>query len=161
MGFQYRKSKSFGPVRITASKRGIGASVGFGPVRFTKRADRGYQGTARVPGSGIRYVHRVGSAPRTQAPRLSREHAAQRPRKQYTAGEYVKLVASSVASIAVYTLIWHYAGPLVAIGVYLLPAVLQIVTRRTNCLPAALVLSWNFAWWVLNVRTAFGWEPKE
>src|SRR5690349_20024965 len=31
LGFRYRKSKSFGPVRITASKRGVSASIGAGP----------------------------------------------------------------------------------------------------------------------------------
>ncbi|WP_368665769.1 DUF4236 domain-containing protein [Pseudarthrobacter sp. AG30] len=32
MGFRYHKSKSFGPVRITASKRGLSASVGGRPL---------------------------------------------------------------------------------------------------------------------------------
>ncbi|WP_082958589.1 DUF4236 domain-containing protein [Mycobacterium sp. E3198] len=49
---QYRESKKVGPVRFTASNRGISASVGSGPFRGTRRADGLYQRMVRVPGSG-------------------------------------------------------------------------------------------------------------
>ena len=36
MGWQFRKSKRFGPLRLTASKRGASLSGGVGPVRLSK-----------------------------------------------------------------------------------------------------------------------------
>jgi hypothetical protein len=63
---QYRKSKKVGPVRFTASKRGISTSVGYGPFRVTRRADGRYQRTARLPGTGIRDTRVIGS--QRQAP---------------------------------------------------------------------------------------------
>ncbi|WP_091420756.1 DUF4236 domain-containing protein [Arthrobacter sp. OV608] len=56
LGFRYRKSKSFGPVRITASKRGLSASVGAGPFRVTRTATGRTTSTVRVPGTGVSYV---------------------------------------------------------------------------------------------------------
>ncbi|WP_217509369.1 DUF4236 domain-containing protein [Pseudarthrobacter sp. C4D7] len=55
LGFRYRKSKSFGPVHITASKRGLSASVGTGPLRVTKSATGRKTTTVRVPKTGISY----------------------------------------------------------------------------------------------------------
>jgi len=57
---QYRKSKKIGPVRFTASTRGISTSVGSGPFRITRRADGRYQQTVRVPGTGIRDTRVIG-----------------------------------------------------------------------------------------------------
>jgi hypothetical protein len=56
LGFRYRKSKSFGPVRITASKRGVSASLGAGPFRVTKSTTGRTTSTARIPGTGVSYV---------------------------------------------------------------------------------------------------------
>ena len=56
LGFRYRKSKSFGPVRITASKRGVSASLGAGPFRVTKSTSGRTTSTARIPGTGVSYV---------------------------------------------------------------------------------------------------------
>lgn len=36
MGFSFRKSKSFGPFRITASRRGLSASAGAGGARVNR-----------------------------------------------------------------------------------------------------------------------------
>jgi hypothetical protein len=38
MGLIFRRSKSFGPLRLTLSKRGLGASVGAGPFRIGRGA---------------------------------------------------------------------------------------------------------------------------
>ena len=38
MGIMFRRSKSFGPLRLTLSKRGLGASVGAGPIRIGRGA---------------------------------------------------------------------------------------------------------------------------
>jgi hypothetical protein len=63
---QYRKSKKVGPVRFTASNRGISTSIGYGLFRVTRRADGRYQRTARLPGTGIRDTRVIGS--QRQAP---------------------------------------------------------------------------------------------
>jgi hypothetical protein len=56
----YRKSKRVGPLRFTASNRGISTSVGYGTFRVTRRADGRHQRTARVPGTGIRGTSVIG-----------------------------------------------------------------------------------------------------
>ena len=38
MSLIFRRSKSFGPLRLTLSKRGLGASVGAGPFRVGRGA---------------------------------------------------------------------------------------------------------------------------
>lgn len=50
---QFRKSKTFGGVRLTASKRGLGVSVGKGPLRVSRGADGKVRRTIRAPGTGI------------------------------------------------------------------------------------------------------------
>ena len=56
MGLRFRKSKSFGPLKINVSKRGVGYSVGGKGFRVTKRADGRTQTTVGVPGSGVYYT---------------------------------------------------------------------------------------------------------
>lgn len=67
MGTRFRKSKSFGGVRVTASKSGIGFSTGVKGFRVTKKAGGGYRTTASIPGAGISYVkdYSAGSRPAT------------------------------------------------------------------------------------------------
>lgn len=67
--FRVRKSKTFGPVRITASKRGLSASIGKGPLRVTRRADGKVNQTARIPGTSISYVHTTGRGRRPSSAR--------------------------------------------------------------------------------------------
>lgn len=67
MSWQYRKSKKVGPIRFTASKRGISTSVGFGAYRITRRADGSHQRTVRIPGTGIRNTTRIGSPRQPQS----------------------------------------------------------------------------------------------
>lgn len=67
---QYRKSKKFGPFRITASGSGISYSVGSGPMRVTRRADGRVQRTVSIPGTGIRDTRIVGGSQR-RAPAAS------------------------------------------------------------------------------------------
>ncbi|WP_425266715.1 DUF4236 domain-containing protein [Arthrobacter oryzae] len=68
LGFRYRKSKSFGPVRITASKRGVSASFGAGPFRVTKSTTGRTTSTVRVPGTGASYVTTRSGRRSTQRP---------------------------------------------------------------------------------------------
>ena len=56
MGFRFRKSANFGPLRVNFSKSGVGYSVGGKSYRVTKRADGKTQTTASVPGTGIAYT---------------------------------------------------------------------------------------------------------
>lgn len=62
-----RLRKSFSPipgVRVTLSPRGISTSVGAGPLRFTV-GPQGSAVTARIPGSGISYRHKLGGQRRS------------------------------------------------------------------------------------------------
>lgn len=61
MGFRFRKSKNFGPLRINLSKTGVGWSVGTKGARYTKRADGKKQTTLSIPGTGISYVEVSGN----------------------------------------------------------------------------------------------------
>ena len=38
MGLTFRRSKRFGPLRLTLSKRGLGVSAGAGPLRIGRGA---------------------------------------------------------------------------------------------------------------------------
>ena len=56
VSYRFRKTKSFGPFRVTLSKRGVGYSVGGKGYRLTKRADGRMQRTLSVPGTGLSHV---------------------------------------------------------------------------------------------------------
>lgn len=75
MGFRYRKSINFGPVRINLSKSGIGWSVGGKGARFTKKANGGYRSTLGVPGTGVSYVKDY-PAQKKQGDKLSNQKTA-------------------------------------------------------------------------------------
>ena len=53
MGWTWRKTKNLGPLRLTFTKGGLSASLGAGPVRFTRAADGSIWRTLRIPGTGI------------------------------------------------------------------------------------------------------------
>ena len=55
MGFGFRKSKRFGPLRINFSKSGIGWSIGVPGVRYTKTSKGKKRITLSIPGTGISY----------------------------------------------------------------------------------------------------------
>ncbi|WP_331758702.1 DUF4236 domain-containing protein (plasmid) [Nocardia sp. NBC_01377] len=59
---QFRKSKKFGPVRFTVSKKGLGASVGAGPLRVGVGPDGKVRRTISVPGTGIYDTEIIGRA---------------------------------------------------------------------------------------------------
>lgn len=56
MGMRFRKSKSFGPVRVTISKSGVGYSIGSKGFRVTKKAGGGARTTISAPGTGVSYT---------------------------------------------------------------------------------------------------------
>ena len=56
MGFRFRKSVNFGPLRLNFSKSGVVYSVGGKGFRVTKTATGKTRTTASIPGTGISYV---------------------------------------------------------------------------------------------------------
>lgn len=75
MGLRFRKSKSFGPLKINVSKSGVGYSVGGKGFRVTKRADGKTQTTASIPGSGISYTSVSGEEHKNMAKNKSSKKA--------------------------------------------------------------------------------------
>jgi len=59
---QFRKSKSFGPLRLTLSNRGVATSVGAGPLRVGRGTDGIWRRTVRVPGAGISETKKIGQS---------------------------------------------------------------------------------------------------
>ena len=60
MGFQFRRSKSFGPIRVNLSKSGIGASVGVGGLRTGISSTGQTYGSANLQGTGLTYRSSLG-----------------------------------------------------------------------------------------------------
>lgn len=73
MGMRYRKSIKMGPVRINASKSGVGWSVGTKGARYTKTANGRTRTTVGIPGTGLSWVDEKGAkkANTAQKPRMS------------------------------------------------------------------------------------------
>lgn len=61
MSWYFRRSKKYGPFRVTISSAGISSSVGFGGVRITS-SKRGTYFSAS-PGMGLHYRQRIDTAP--------------------------------------------------------------------------------------------------
>lgn len=56
MGFRFRRSINFGPIRVNVGKGGVGSSVGVPGVRIGRKSDgRGYS-TLSAPGTGLSYT---------------------------------------------------------------------------------------------------------
>jgi len=53
VSFGFRKSIRLGPLRLTASKRGVTASTGLGPLRVSRSSRGRHTKTVRVPGTGV------------------------------------------------------------------------------------------------------------
>ncbi len=53
MAVFFRKSKKVGPLRVTASKRGLSVSGGAGGLRATRSTTGRRTSTVRIPGTGI------------------------------------------------------------------------------------------------------------
>lgn len=58
MGFFFRRQKSFGPFRFTASKSGLGVSMKLGPVRVSRGATGRKSVSARTGVRGVSYRKR-------------------------------------------------------------------------------------------------------
>lgn len=68
MGIRFRKSVNFGPLRINASKSGLGWSVGVPGARYTKMANGRTRTTASIPGTGISWVEESKKTYKTNQP---------------------------------------------------------------------------------------------
>jgi len=55
MGFSFRKSYTFGPLRVNLSKSGVGFSLGIKGLRAGYSANGRKYFSASVPGTGARY----------------------------------------------------------------------------------------------------------
>lgn len=56
MGLRFRKSFTFGPLRINVSKSGIGFSLGVKGFRVGRSAKGKTTATVSLPGTGLSYV---------------------------------------------------------------------------------------------------------
>ncbi len=68
MSWYFRRSRKFGPFRVTVSKSGISTSVGAGGLRVTS-STKGTYFTAS-PGGGVYYRQRIGNRPSTEPPQV-------------------------------------------------------------------------------------------
>jgi hypothetical protein len=67
MGWSFRRSVKFGPIRFNFSKSGVGASIGVPGNRLTLRSDGRVQHTVGLPGTGLRWSETLGrAAPQTR-----------------------------------------------------------------------------------------------
>lgn len=53
MAWRFRKSKNFGPIRTTVSKKGVGTSFGFLGFRFGVSPDGRKYWSFGIPGTGL------------------------------------------------------------------------------------------------------------
>ena len=59
MGLRFRKSFTFGPLRINISKSGIGFSLGVKGFRISRSAKGKNTATVSLPGTGLSYVQNL------------------------------------------------------------------------------------------------------
>jgi hypothetical protein len=71
MGWQFRKSKKFGPARFTLSHRGLSSSFGAGPFRLSFGADGRTRRTLRIPGTGLYNIKTIGGRQQSRPTRNS------------------------------------------------------------------------------------------
>jgi len=60
MGWRWRKTKNFGPVRTTFSSKGVGTSFGFLGFRFGVTPEGRKYWSFGIPGTGLYYIHYYG-----------------------------------------------------------------------------------------------------
>lgn len=67
MSLRFRKQKSIGGLRLTASKNGIGVSAGVKGARVSLGSDGKIRRTVGIPGSGISDTEVIGNLRRTDS----------------------------------------------------------------------------------------------
>lgn len=88
MGWNFRKSKSFGAFRVTLSKSGVSYSVGKKGLRYTKRANGKQQITASLPGTGISYTETIGQSSKPNRSSVSKKRVPRTYQPDSTYGEF-------------------------------------------------------------------------
>lgn len=53
MGWRFQRSRNFGPLRLNFGKRGLGVSLGAGPLRIGRSATGRLYRSIRIPRTGI------------------------------------------------------------------------------------------------------------
>lgn len=81
---QFRKSKQAGLFRVTATKKGLGMSVGKGPLRVSVSADGTVRRTISAPGTGVYDTRVVGKLGRVQKDTHDPEPEVARPGRRLT-----------------------------------------------------------------------------
>ncbi len=61
MGFRFRKSVRFGPLRVNIGKRGIGTSIGVPGARITNSSTGRKYLTLGIPGTGLSWTKTLNS----------------------------------------------------------------------------------------------------
>jgi hypothetical protein len=62
MGWRYRRALNLGPLRLNVSKRGLGVSLGAGPLRVGRSASGRRYRSIRIPGTGVSHNTTTGRA---------------------------------------------------------------------------------------------------
>lgn len=81
---QFRKSTKIGPIRLTASKRGLSVSAGAGPLRISRGADGKIRRTISAPGTGIYDTKVIGG---TKAKSSQAAAQPKAPKREYSSTE--------------------------------------------------------------------------
>lgn len=76
---QFRKSKKIGPIRLSASKGGLGISAGAGPLRVSRGADGKVRRTVTIPGTGLSDTQVVGGGSVQSGRPAERGHPSSAP----------------------------------------------------------------------------------
>lgn len=136
MGFRFRKSFGFGPVRVTLSKSGISTSVGVKGARITK----GPRGThATVGAGGLSYTTRVNEPSADGAARGARTSSREIPPVQYQPS-----VIGRVLLVGAILLVAFFAFRLVQFAIYMgnqSPSANPEITAASKASPIASTLS--------------------
>lgn len=132
MGFRFRKSKNFGPLRINFSKSGIGYSVGGKGFRWTKKAGGGTRTTVSLPGTGLSYVRDSGGQHKTPsksspAPSPGSTSPRQLP---YSATVYrvCSIIAFVVSAVALFFALASFSFSVEAGIVFLIFTLLSVIS---------------------------------
>ena len=56
MGLRFRRTKSFGPLRLSLGKRGVGASIGVRGARVSRSATGRRSATLSLIGTGLSWI---------------------------------------------------------------------------------------------------------
>lgn len=103
----FRKSKKFGPVRVTASTSGFGISAGGGPVRVGRGADGKVRRTVRVPGTGISDTKVIGGQKSTKKAGTSMQSSSTKPASNSDGAKGFAIIAGLIIGLVLLINFWR------------------------------------------------------